>query len=104
MRPSPELSVVELDTARLPGHRVRLAADQPLRLDCGAELSPIAADDDEASTWSALLPLDPFGTFATDPMGEMRIGQRGYDPEEALAPSADTEHSANAAGRPVGSG
>ena len=43
MRPSPELSVVDLDTARLPGHRVRLAVDQPLRLDCGAELSPIAA-------------------------------------------------------------
>ena len=42
MRPSPELSVVDLDTARLPGHRVRLAVDQPLRLDCGAELSPIA--------------------------------------------------------------
>ena len=41
MRPSPELSVVDLDTARLPGHRVRLAVDQPLRLDCGAELSPI---------------------------------------------------------------
>jgi homoserine O-acetyltransferase/O-succinyltransferase len=42
MRPSPELSVVDLDTARLPGHRVRLAVDRPLRLDCGAELSPIA--------------------------------------------------------------
>jgi homoserine O-acetyltransferase/O-succinyltransferase len=41
MRPSPELSVVDLDTARLPGHRVRLAVDQPLILDCGAELSPI---------------------------------------------------------------
>ena len=42
MRPSPELSVVDLDTARLPGHRVRLAVERPLRLDCGAELSPIA--------------------------------------------------------------
>jgi homoserine O-acetyltransferase/O-succinyltransferase len=41
MRPSPELSVVDLDTARLPGHRVRLAVDRPLTLDCGAELSPI---------------------------------------------------------------
>ena len=41
MRPSPELSVVDLDTARLPGHRVRLAVERPLKLDCGAELSPI---------------------------------------------------------------
>jgi hypothetical protein len=30
-------------------------------------------------------------------MGEMRIGQRGCDPEEALAPRADAEHGANAA-------
>ena len=41
MRPSPELSVVDLDTARLPGRRVRLAVDRPLTLDCGVELSPI---------------------------------------------------------------
>jgi homoserine O-acetyltransferase len=41
MRPSLELSVVDLDTARLPGRRVRLAVDRPLILDCGVELSPI---------------------------------------------------------------
>ena len=41
MRPSPELSVVDLDTARLPGRRVRLAVERPLTLDCGVELSPI---------------------------------------------------------------
>ena len=35
------LSVVELDAGRLPGHRVQLATDEPLRLDCGAELGPI---------------------------------------------------------------
>jgi homoserine O-acetyltransferase len=40
MRPSLELSVVDLDTARLPGRRVRLAVDRPLILDCGVELTP----------------------------------------------------------------
>ena len=41
MRPTPLLSVVDLDPARLPGQRVQLAIDAPLRLDCGAELRPI---------------------------------------------------------------
>jgi homoserine O-acetyltransferase/O-succinyltransferase len=34
-------SVVDLDTARLPGHRAKLAETSPLRLDCGAELGPV---------------------------------------------------------------
>src|ERR687892_568127 len=45
MRPSPELSVVDLDTARLPGHRVRLAVDRPLTLDFAAEPHPITGKD-----------------------------------------------------------
>jgi homoserine O-acetyltransferase len=40
--PEPQLfSVVDLDTARLPGHRARLATEAPLKLDCGAELGPV---------------------------------------------------------------
>jgi homoserine O-acetyltransferase/O-succinyltransferase len=40
--PEPRVfSVVDLDTARLPGHRVKLAEDAPLKLDCGAELGPV---------------------------------------------------------------
>ncbi|HEX6145058.1 MAG TPA: homoserine O-acetyltransferase [Geminicoccaceae bacterium] len=35
------LSVAELDPARLPGHRLRLAAQAPLKLDSGASLGPI---------------------------------------------------------------
>jgi homoserine O-acetyltransferase/O-succinyltransferase len=35
------LSVVDLDTARLPGFRVKLATEEPFRLDSGAELRPI---------------------------------------------------------------
>jgi homoserine O-acetyltransferase len=35
------LTVADLDPARLPGHRVRLAKDEPLRLDSGASLGPI---------------------------------------------------------------
>jgi homoserine O-acetyltransferase len=34
-------SVVDLETARLPGHRADLAATAPLKLDCGAELGPV---------------------------------------------------------------
>jgi len=34
-------SVVDLDTARLPGHHGDLAAAVPLKLDCGAELGPV---------------------------------------------------------------
>jgi homoserine O-acetyltransferase len=41
MRPTPLLSVVDLDPARLPGRRIQLATRAPLRLDCGAELGPI---------------------------------------------------------------
>jgi homoserine O-acetyltransferase/O-succinyltransferase len=40
--PEPRVfSVVDLDTARLPGHRVKLAETAPLKLDCGAELGPV---------------------------------------------------------------
>ena len=40
--PEPKIfSVVDLDTARLPGHRARLADRAPLKLDCGAELGPV---------------------------------------------------------------
>ena len=40
--PEPKIfSVVDLDTARLPGHRARLADAVPLKLDCGAELGPV---------------------------------------------------------------
>ena len=40
--PEPQVfSVVDLDTARLPGHRARLADAAPLKLDCGAELGPV---------------------------------------------------------------
>jgi homoserine O-acetyltransferase/O-succinyltransferase len=35
-------SVVDLDTARLPGPRVKLATKTPLKLDCGAELGPVS--------------------------------------------------------------
>ena len=35
------LTVADLDPARLPGHRVRLATGTPLKLDSGAELGPI---------------------------------------------------------------
>jgi homoserine O-acetyltransferase/O-succinyltransferase len=35
------LSLVDLDTARLPDPRVRLVATTPLQLDCGAELGPV---------------------------------------------------------------
>jgi homoserine O-acetyltransferase/O-succinyltransferase len=41
MARAPLLSVVDLDTARLPGHRVELATSRPLRLDSRAELGPI---------------------------------------------------------------
>ncbi len=41
MRPLQLLSVVDLDTARLPGFRVKLATEEPFRLDSGAELRPI---------------------------------------------------------------
>ncbi|MGH6912882.1 MAG: alpha/beta fold hydrolase, partial [Geminicoccales bacterium] len=41
MARAPLLSVVDLDTARLPGHRVELATSRPLKLDSGAELGPI---------------------------------------------------------------
>jgi homoserine O-acetyltransferase/O-succinyltransferase len=34
-------SVVDLDTARLPGHRAKLAEAAPLKLDCGAALGPV---------------------------------------------------------------
>lgn len=34
-------SVVDLDTARLPGHRADLADSAPLKLDCAAELGPV---------------------------------------------------------------
>jgi homoserine O-acetyltransferase/O-succinyltransferase len=34
-------SVVDLETARLPGHRADLATMTPLELDCGAELGPV---------------------------------------------------------------
>src|SRR5919106_3099067 len=41
--PEPQVfSVVDLDTARLPGARVRLADTAPLKLDCGAELGPVS--------------------------------------------------------------
>jgi homoserine O-acetyltransferase/O-succinyltransferase len=40
--PEPQtFSVVALDTARLPGHRAKLAATTPLKLECGAELGPV---------------------------------------------------------------
>jgi homoserine O-acetyltransferase len=35
-------SVVDLDTARLPGHRAKLADAAALKLDCGAELGPVS--------------------------------------------------------------
>jgi homoserine O-acetyltransferase len=41
MSPSQPLSVVDLDTARLPGFRVKLATEKAFRLDSGAELGPI---------------------------------------------------------------
>ena len=41
MQPADLLTVADLDPARLPGHRRRLALDRPMRLDCGAELGPI---------------------------------------------------------------
>jgi hypothetical protein len=59
----------------------------------------MATDDDQASTRSAFFPLDPFGTVTTDSVREVPIGQRGGDSKEALAPRADAEHGANAAGR-----
>ena len=41
--PEPQVfSVVDLDTARLPGARVKLADAAPLKLDCGAELGPVS--------------------------------------------------------------
>jgi homoserine O-acetyltransferase/O-succinyltransferase len=41
--PEPQVfSVDDLDTARLPGHRTRLADAAPLKLDCGAELGPVS--------------------------------------------------------------
>src|SRR5690606_13360477 len=40
--PEPRVfSVVDPDTTRLPGHRVKLAQAAPLKLDCGAELGPV---------------------------------------------------------------
>src|SRR5919106_692560 len=41
MRESQLLSVLDLDLARLPGHHVRLAVEEPLKLDSGALLGPI---------------------------------------------------------------
>jgi homoserine O-acetyltransferase/O-succinyltransferase len=41
MRDSPLLSVLDLDPSRLPGHRVRLATERPLKLDSGAEIGPV---------------------------------------------------------------
>jgi homoserine O-acetyltransferase/O-succinyltransferase len=41
MRERPLLSVLDLDPSRLPGQRMRLAVDAPLRLDSGAELGPV---------------------------------------------------------------
>jgi homoserine O-acetyltransferase/O-succinyltransferase len=41
MRESQLLSVLDLDLARLPGHHVRLAVEEPLKLDSGAMLGPI---------------------------------------------------------------
>jgi homoserine O-acetyltransferase len=41
MRLAPPLSVVDMDTTRLPGHRVALARDAPVKLECGAELGPV---------------------------------------------------------------
>jgi homoserine O-acetyltransferase len=41
MRESQLLSVLDLDLARLPGHHVRLAVEEPLKLDSGVLLGPI---------------------------------------------------------------
>jgi len=41
MQKSPLLSVLDLDPSRLPGHRVCLATEEPVRLDSGAQLGPI---------------------------------------------------------------